>query len=804
MLTAGGKLAISSLLLLFVIGGVNARSTGIAEPEAGAVGSGAQVGRTQAFAGTTVGRMPVSLPIRPPLVGSSSTPAPGPSSGGSAAIQIDFSHPGATISAALFGVDEMGGYAQGIWNAHPSGSATPLLYPAAATATSAMHLGMVRLEPLVNSDVSCQPKPGGDDCGDYRWQDHVGPTASRPGQNPEMGPDDYMTMLRQSAPGATPFVVVNMETATVQDIADEVAYMDGTSGSMARWRTTNTGSSTPYGVVYWEVGNEEREHVDALRRELADPARNPGGCPDYTADGATDFTVGQLYGCLLKGYSTAMHSAASGSASTVGIRIVADFTSTSDWMSGLMSTAGGAFDDVDYHDYPEPSDASNIVFDSDGQWSTFTVSPVRGALPQEVTYAFWATGAAAGGAPTLEAELDGVPLMLRHNCGSADCVGAHVTSGDFSMLPQLFVGNTMTSPGRHQLAVTACSPAGVSSTGSCPSAGNGSSANQMVVNLRHVSTALGIERTSDLLSSRQGMAPLSCGTWRPDPDSLVPTGTPVTQTATPSTPWRLSAGDFATAATANLAHTTGLELNTIASVLSARPGTGVFIGEYADFAGCDATPLQLVETQQAGLVAVQRLVAYLTAAGTSALPVQGAAVYQLNNYARNLPDCAGWALVREVGGTTGGRPDCLASNRPNAAYLTALGADLGLAGQLGAAGAGTAEPLSITGPTVDLPRLIDAPPSPGVPAISGVAYHYPDGTTRVLLVNTLAWSSVATSVGGAAFTRATATTVAGGPDSLNTDAQRNAVAAHSLSTSISNGVVAVTLPPFSCTLLVLG
>jgi hypothetical protein len=771
------KIAISSLLLLFVTGGAHAYTSAIAEPETGIVDGAARISSTQGTAATTLSPVPLSLPINP-LPNPVASPTPSAAASGNGTIQLDFAHPGAALNPALLGVDQMGDYSQGIWDAMPSGSSTPLLYPAAAAVTGGLHFHLVRMEPMVNVDPGCSLGPG-QDCGAYRWQDHVGPTASRPSQNTVMGPDDYMTMLRQSAPGAEPFVVANMETASVQDVANEVAYMDGSTGAMASQRQSNTGGAGSYDVVYWELGNEEYDHVDALRAELQDPARNPRGCPDYTLNGLSQYTAGQLYGCLLSGYSAAMRAAASSSGSPVAVHIVADFTPTSDWAHGLMSTGAGAFDDVDAHDYNEPSDPNNVVYDRDGQWTSFTVQPVSGPLPAEVTYAFWATGAGDGGAPLLDAQLDGLPLVLKHGCGEADCVGGAITSGNFATMPQLFVATALTSPGVHQLQVTACTAVAAGSAGNCPSAGSGSGLTRLSVNLRHVSTAPGALTTGQLLSSQQGLAPLSCTAWRPDPDSLVATGATSTQAGSSTEPWRLSPSDYATAATAGLAAATAQGISNVDSLLASRPGTGVFIGEYAHVAGCDPVPLDVTESHMAGLAAMQNLIGYLSAP--------------------NQSFCGGWALVREVGGSTG----CLAPDRPNAAYLTALGQDVSLAGQLVAAGSGTAIPVSVSGPTVDLPRLVDTPPASGVPAVSGVAFHYPDGSTRVLLVNTLPSSGVGVTIGGAQFTTASGTTVSAAPDSVNSDSAQTAVCARSLVASVSGGVAALTLPPFSATLVVL-
>jgi len=778
--------------------GVALPGTGLAEDQPWASAAGNLSAQQPGRAG---------LPILPPLPGggSTSSPTPAPTASGPPTIRLDLSNLGGPLNSAIFGVDQNGGGSEGIWDGSPDNAATPGLFPSAAAATASMHLGMVRMEPLVNALFNCTPHPGYTDCGQYRWQDHIGPTAQRPGQDITMGPDDYMAMVRATAPGSPPFIVANMETATVQDNADYVAYMNGTSGAMAAQRSANTGGAGPYDVVYWEMGNEEYVHVDRLRAELADPARNPRNCPDYTLTGETDFTVAELYGCLLNGFSTAMRTAEVSSGGRVQLRIVANFTGSQEWMQGLLATAAGAFDDVDYHDYNPPSDSSNMVFDQDGQWQTLSVDPVSGSLPQEVTYAFWVSGTDDQGPPIFQATLDGTPLVLRHQCGQTDCTGGNVTFVNYAIMPQLVLGNAMTSPGSHRLAFTACAIQARTSTGRCPNAGQAnSSPSHLLVNLRHVSTALGVETAQDFLGSgRDGMLPPSCTNWRPDPDTQIDTRVDSSIMGSDSTPWRLSGGDYATASTAQVNTEASQRVAELRNVMATQPGAGLFIGEHAYFGGCDAVPLDLTETHMAGIGAVQRLVGYLAAANASSGPLRGTAYYQLNSYGPNLPYCAGWALVREVSGSTGGQPDCLAADRPDQAYLTGAAVDLALAGRLTAASGGRAVPISISGPTVDLPRVVDQAPRSGVPAVTGVAFHYSDGSTRVLLVNTLAFASVSEAISGGSFTSASATTVTAAPEADNSDGAQQAVSMAALGASVAGGQVSITLPPFSTTLLIL-
>ncbi|HWS87747.1 MAG TPA: alpha-L-arabinofuranosidase C-terminal domain-containing protein [Pyrinomonadaceae bacterium] len=132
--------------------------------------------------------------------------------------------------------------------------------------------------------------PGGNVAQDYRWLWGVGPRDERftwvnlswknEPEPSDFGTDEYIAFSR--AVGAEPTITVNVEGrgATAEEAAAWVEYCNGAAATKyGRMRATN-GHPEPYGVRYWEVGNEiwgdwVRGHTDAATyaRRLREYAR---------------------------------------------------------------------------------------------------------------------------------------------------------------------------------------------------------------------------------------------------------------------------------------------------------------------------------------------------------------------------------------------------------------------------------------------------------------------------------------------------------------------------------------------------
>jgi len=106
--------------------------------------------------------------------------------------------------------------------------------------------------------------PGGCFADYYHWRDGIGPSAERPTivntvwggvtEDNSFGTHEFLELVRRV--GAEPFIVGNVGSGTVQEMADWWEYVNfaGTS-PMADARRAN-GRDDPWGVRMWGIGNE--------------------------------------------------------------------------------------------------------------------------------------------------------------------------------------------------------------------------------------------------------------------------------------------------------------------------------------------------------------------------------------------------------------------------------------------------------------------------------------------------------------------------------------------------------------------
>ena len=105
--------------------------------------------------------------------------------------------------------------------------------------------------------------PGGNFVSTYHWEDGIGPAEERPtrpnyawgGVEPNLfGTDEFMAFC--AAAGCEPMICVNGGSGTPEEAARWIQYCNGaTNTPMGRLRAFH-GHPQPYGVRYWEVGNE--------------------------------------------------------------------------------------------------------------------------------------------------------------------------------------------------------------------------------------------------------------------------------------------------------------------------------------------------------------------------------------------------------------------------------------------------------------------------------------------------------------------------------------------------------------------
>ncbi|MFD2393278.1 hypothetical protein ACFSSF_04795 [Dietzia aerolata] len=152
-----------------------------------------------------------------------------------------------------------------------------------------------------STGVSMLRYPGGTVANTFRWKRAIGPREDRRCQtgggdgaplDSTIGPDEHMALVEQM--GAETTMVVNFATATPQEAADWVSYMNAPVGT-SPWADLRAehGHPEPYGVTWWEVGNEPDVGDQAYWMEQ-DASILPGEHPErahkYAHGGTTEFT----------------------------------------------------------------------------------------------------------------------------------------------------------------------------------------------------------------------------------------------------------------------------------------------------------------------------------------------------------------------------------------------------------------------------------------------------------------------------------------------------------------------------------
>ncbi len=105
--------------------------------------------------------------------------------------------------------------------------------------------------------------PGGNFVSGYNWRDGIGERDKRPPRkNPawkgvehnDVGIHEYIQLMELI--NAEPFIAVNTGLGTVEEVAEEVEYCNGSADTpMGKLRTRN-GHPEPFNVKWWAAGNE--------------------------------------------------------------------------------------------------------------------------------------------------------------------------------------------------------------------------------------------------------------------------------------------------------------------------------------------------------------------------------------------------------------------------------------------------------------------------------------------------------------------------------------------------------------------
>ncbi|MDI7775814.1 alpha-N-arabinofuranosidase [Asticcacaulis sp. EMRT-3] len=235
------------------------------------------------------------------------------------------------------------------------------------TGTGDLRIGAVSLMPADNldgwrADAVAQLKslhsgmwrlPGGNYLSNWDWHDAIGPQDKRPPmfdhawdamQTNDIGMDEWMELCRLI--GTMPYVTVNAGLGDANSAAEEVEYLNGPASSYWGGLRAKNGHPAPYGITYWDIGNEPYgdwqigkttlqyyiyKHIDfAKRMKKADPSiilLASGAMPDQRKWPGVDKENSNLQSILPK------------------------FGTELDWTGGLLAKASDYFSGVTEHWY---------------------------------------------------------------------------------------------------------------------------------------------------------------------------------------------------------------------------------------------------------------------------------------------------------------------------------------------------------------------------------------------------------------------------------------------------------------------
>ena len=192
------------------------------------------------------------------------------------------------------------------------------------------HYNEAVIEALRQIEIPNLRWPGGCFADYYHWRDGIGPRAERPTmvnslwggitEDNSFGTHEFLGLAERL--GAEPFVVGNVGSGSVEEMANWWEYVNHPGGSSLAEERAQNGRQEPWGVRYWGVGNESWGCGGSMT-------------PDYYAD-------------LYKRFATFLRPMG-------GVEPFRVATGPSDddyqWTETLMEEAGGMIDGIDLHHY---------------------------------------------------------------------------------------------------------------------------------------------------------------------------------------------------------------------------------------------------------------------------------------------------------------------------------------------------------------------------------------------------------------------------------------------------------------------
>lgn len=208
--------------------------------------------------------------------------------------------------------------------------------------------------------------PGGNFLSDWDWHGAIGPRDKRPPmfdyawsamQPDDIGMDEWMDLTRII--GVEPYVTVNAGLGDANSAAEEVEYLNGPATSPWGARRAANGHPEPYGVKFWNIGNEPYGWWQIGKTSL-----------DYfmikhnafaKAMRAVDPSI-----VLIGSGAMPDQGHPKGTKENASLESVAPkFGTEWDWTGGLLAQAWGNFDGLSEHWYDQPETRPNAPADAE-------------------------------------------------------------------------------------------------------------------------------------------------------------------------------------------------------------------------------------------------------------------------------------------------------------------------------------------------------------------------------------------------------------------------------------------------------
>ena len=262
----------------------------------------------------------------------------------------------------------------------PTADATDARLEVTGLGSGAFRIGAVSLMPTDNvrgwrADTTAIARslnsgmwrlPGGNFLSDWDWHGAIGPRDKRAPmfdyawsamQPNDIGMDEWLDLTKII--GVEPYVTVNAGLGDANSAAEEVEYLNGPATSTWGARRAANGHPEPYGVKFWNIGNEPYGWWQIGKTSL-----------DYfmikhnafaEAMRAVDPTI-----TLIGSGAMPDQGHPRGTKENASLESVAPkFGTEWDWTGGLLAKAWGNFDGISEHWYDQPEKRPNAPADAE-------------------------------------------------------------------------------------------------------------------------------------------------------------------------------------------------------------------------------------------------------------------------------------------------------------------------------------------------------------------------------------------------------------------------------------------------------